>query len=1157
MMSTPREATVLASRFALPAEPISEGGHSLLFKAYDLVAQTEVAVKVFNPPAQVAESVLRLSWTNELDLYNNIGSHPNLLALIDYGTPHDGTPWIAVEWCGTDLEEFVSGTTYGWDEFSPLAEEILSGLSALHGRGFIHRDVKPKNILVDDGRVKIADFGTVRLKEVTNFGLTMQQLGTPPFSPPEQGALNPTTAYDVYSFAVLVIACLSGDFAMLGTTPQTVLGTLGLPPHVSDILARCLADDPEDRPGSASVLLAELRHVGHAGATPPTFVDVGLEITPQALEAYQRAVASESADLHDLMREFGTRPRIALDAKAVESQDVLLVGRTVVAVATAHSTRSGYLIIKHVWKPWVAQLQRLGKHSHPFHVRWRAAIVATQVAAGFIDDLPRTLRELAAATAVARSHRNELHDRWERTLEAKIELARDRRSDIAYSSFRVDGSRVFLSIGLDQSEPEFEQLRVIRTTSGRYVRGEIESIEDGELVLYVSEGIAADIPRRGTVSIDAERTLSKLFREQAALRRVFEGGSARSDLKDILTNPTLNPPPEPQAVDDLVQTDLDDAKRRALQVVLGSSALSVVQGPPGTGKTKLIAEIVAQELRRNPSSRILLASQTHIALDHALMKVTAVAPDATVLRVGDPEQFGQGIKPWSIPAQLDAWRNETREVSAAFVEQFLGSSTSLGIETRVLANRYRALDELLTRTRESVVTKRREAENSRKSRDEVLAHVDRLVLAMADVDNQSPQGAEAVAAALKPLIDGALDLASELADKDRSLSELDIVEAEVLELESAQGSLRTELEQVGTELTLTLGLDGQSDLSSVLDELLTGEDQRAQALQALAEEWLERFRLTPEFRIALLFRAQLVASTCVALTGAPGADRVEFDLCIVDEASKATPTEMMVPLASSLRWVLVGDEKQLPPFVEAELRHPDILERFDLDRSDVEERLFAELVGALPEASISSLTMQHRMHPTIGGLVSDVFYAGRLQSSPREQSPVMSKFFGASAVWHDVRKRGSERRVGTSYDNREEAREIVFLLRTLELYASQLAPAPIEVAILTGYLAQVRTLQELVSSARSTLPHLQVRVATIDSFQGQEADICIVSMTRSNRDREVGFLASPERLNVAISRARDGLIVVGDRDMAARSGARASHLNQIAMRLPQTNRARR
>ncbi len=83
----------------------------------------------------------------------------------------------------------------------------------------MHRDLKPGNVLVDGAQVKLADFGTMRYREVTSFGKTMSQLGTRPYCPPESGTENPLPAYDVYSFAVLVICCLLGDFELNGTTP--------------------------------------------------------------------------------------------------------------------------------------------------------------------------------------------------------------------------------------------------------------------------------------------------------------------------------------------------------------------------------------------------------------------------------------------------------------------------------------------------------------------------------------------------------------------------------------------------------------------------------------------------------------------------------------------------------------------------------------------------------------------------------------------------------------------------------------------------------------------------------------------------------------------------------------------------------------------------
>lgn len=112
------------------------------------------------------------------------------------------------------------------------------------------------------------------------------------------------------------------------------------------------------------------------------------------------------------------------------------------------------------------------------------------------------------------------------------------------------------------------------------------------------------------------------------------------------------------------------------------------------------------------------------------------------------------------------------------------------------------------------------------------------------------------------------------------------------------------------------------------------------------------------------------------------------------------------------------------------------------------------------------------------------------------------------------------------------------LVGNIDNYAVLLGLDEVEVAVIAGYAAQVRTLQEVLISTKSKLQVVRVKAATIDSYQGQEADICIVSLTRSNRRGDVGFLGSPERLNVAISRARDGLVIVGNRAMADGSSDR-------------------
>ena len=85
-------------------------------------------------------------------------------------------------------------------------------------------------------------------------------------------------------------------------------------------------------------------------------------------------------------------------------------------------------------------------------------------------------------------------------------------------------------------------------------------------------------------------------------------------------------------------------------------------------------------------------------------------------------------------------------------------------------------------------------------------------------------------------------------------------------------------------------------------------------------EWALRFGRSSEFSAALLVASQVVAGTCIGMMGVKGSSLIEYDLCIVDEASKATPTELLVPLSRSRRCVIVGDPKQLSPFQEPEFK---------------------------------------------------------------------------------------------------------------------------------------------------------------------------------------------------------------------------------------------
>lgn len=169
----------------------------------------------------------------------------------------------------------------------------------------------------------------------------------------------------------------------------------------------------------------------------------------------------------------------------------------------------------------------------------------------------------------------------------------------------------------------------------------------------------------------------------------------------------------------------------------------------------------------------------------------------------------------------------------------------------------------------------------------------------------------------------------------------------------------------------------------------------------LLEDWLLRVGRSSDFNAAMLSSAQIIAGTCVGIAGVRGMEEVGYDLCIVDEASKATATEILIPLSRSMRSIIVGDPEQLPPFFEQ--LGEDLLEEFEADevKATLLDRLLDEQAG-LPAGCRADLKNQYRMIKPIGDLVSACFYQKKLKSPVLSHGLKLSMAFPKPVTWYST-----------------------------------------------------------------------------------------------------------------------------------------------------------
>ncbi|APG66308.1 hypothetical protein LPB136_13405 [Tenacibaculum todarodis] len=553
---------------------------------------------------------------------------------------------------------------------------------------------------------------------------------------------------------------------------------------------------------------------------------------------------------------------------------------------------------------------------------------------------------------------------------------------------------------------------------------------------------------------------------------------------------------------------LNDSQRKAVLSALNCTDLALLQGPPGTGKTTVIAEMIWQMVRVNQEQKILLTSETNLAVDNALEKLlnknhTLVKP----IRFGRASKFEEEGKKYAFE-RIMKWVDEKFETDDNYENEVLEEDDVEIVEEDFYNNSVQ-------------LWMRRIANNSQQSNPKYSDIMKDWAFEMAQPDKEM-----------------------KMVFKDKYFKYANVVGS----TSSSAGSPN-------------FGADYQRIFNDYEGELEIGQlYKRAKNLSKKHigfNGWYKGTNLLEVIK------------------------PIEFDTVITDEASKATPPELLLPMCFGRKNIIIGDHRQLPPMLH-DKTFKETLESLEtteakelaseINKDFVETSQFERLIMH-PKVSPtikSTFNEQYRMHPKINNVIKQFYLdEGGLEpgkpikenaNDPNLNNPfsrhhgfLLNKFINPDihTIWVNVDE--PEELSGTSRINNYEIEAVELVIKLLkisngfEAYMKHWENSndqnkiqeEKEIGLISFYGHQVSKLKEVALKARNKYD-IPIRLNTVDKFQGMERNIIIVSTVRSDKkiengitktNKDIGFAKSPKRLNVALSRAKRLLIVVGNKNM--------------------------